>query len=76
MVWNLKVGMEARYQEELPACRGSETWVSGGEGEKENLWTDLGIAIRGETFPALLPHFLSSLPPLLLSLQCYAMEKQ
>lgn len=46
--------MEVRYQEELPACDGSETWVSSGKGEKENLWAHLlGISIRGETSPLL-----------------------
>ena len=46
--------MKVRYQEELPAGRGSQTWVSSGEGEKENLWTYLlGLSIRGGTFPLL-----------------------
>ena len=62
MVWNLRVGMKVRYQEELPACWGSQTWVRIGEGEKENLWTHLlGLSIRGGTFPllCLLPSILS-----------------
>lgn len=46
--------MKVRYQEELPACRGSQTWVSSGKEEKENLWTHLlGLSIRGGTFPLL-----------------------
>lgn len=33
MAWNLRGGKEVRYQEELPACQKSETWLRGGEGE-------------------------------------------
>ena len=75
MTWNLRGGIEVRYQEELLACQGSETWVSGGEGEKKNLWTRLlGIPRRGETFPVLpLPAF--SVPPLPLPLQGCVWEK-
>ena len=76
MTWNLRGGIEVRYQEELLACQGSETWVSGGEGEKKNLWTRLlGIPRRGETFPVLpLPAFFS-VPPLPLPLQGCVWEK-
>lgn len=43
--------MKVRYQEELPACQGSHTWASSGEGEKENLWTHLlGLSIRRGIF--------------------------
>lgn len=46
--------MKVRYQEELPACQGSHTWVSSGEEEKENLWTHLlGLSIRRRIFPLL-----------------------
>lgn len=31
-VWNLREGLEVRYQEELPGFQRSETWVSSGEG--------------------------------------------
>ena len=59
--------MEVRYQEELPACRGSEAWVSGGEGRREDLRPHLlWVCVRGKiSCPPLPP---SSLPCLLLRL--------
>lgn len=61
--------MKVRYQEELPACQGSHTWVSSGEGEKENLWTHLlGLSIRRRIFP-----LLSLLPP--STMLCYGEAK-
>lgn len=62
MVWNLRGGLEVRYQEELPACQGSEIWVSGGGGEKENLQNHLlGRHIPCPSSP--LFFFSSSSPP-------------
>lgn len=50
-VWNLPVGMEVRYQEELPASHGSETCVRSCEKEKENLWAHLlGISLETKRF--------------------------